>query len=165
MNDVTALITAITGLCGTVPALWAVLTPRLERRREKKLASTLTVPVQRVSSVTPSERVLSRWAKKFADTRNQSSRRTTLAQSCALLACAGTIALVLLAQAGGGWQLGVAKWLVVVIGLLAFVGAGAGLEKAWTGWRQNWRLAITAAGGTLIALLAWVSALFVIAAS
>lgn len=154
VSDVTALITAIGGLIAGLAALLTALTPLFDEHRKRRA----TQPAQRAA-----DSLLSRLADRFADERDKLSRRTTISQVCALVACAVTIGLVLLLRTEGNNQRTLALALLTVVGVLTLIGGGFGLEKACTGWSHNRELAITAAGGTVIGLTAWITALFVTA--
>lgn len=157
MSNVSALIAAVAALIGALAALPATLTPlikNLTKLRNRQKGNGITARYRRLSWL----------ADIFADERDKVSRRTTAAQLCALAACACAVFLVLLVRPDGAREHAVlAALLLALVGLLALAGATFGLDKVRVSWhnKDQRALAITAGGGAVFCLAAWIVSLFV----
>lgn len=104
-------------------------------------------------------------AELFSDQRDRVSRRTTIAQLCALVACAFAIVLVSFASGHTAGHAASELGLLAVVGVFALIGATSGLNKVLVTWRERpQRVLVYVAGlGIVFSLAAWVSALSVTA--
>jgi hypothetical protein len=146
VSNVSALITAIAALCTAAAGLIAALTPlfRGVRSAEPKPPKA-TEPAEDAKPYPPV------------------SRRTT--ESLALCGIAAGLAVGLILLVHDGWagrHTGVASLMLAGVGVLVLFGAGVGVERAWTAWARERLLAINAAVGPVVGIVAWLMALITI---